>query len=234
MDSKISSSPTSEKTTVFNLIILDESGSMSHLTKATISGCNETLNVIRHTAKQNPDTIRSLVSIYAFQSDGERPSRYIVKNAGPQDVKNITTDDYEPYGNTPLLDAVGSTLSELKTVAATHENSTAIITIITDGYENSSHIYSPREVAKLIAQVKELGWTVNLIGANIDVDKLADAMNIDNKMSFTHSPEGASHMFTHFNKNVACCVQDYADEDRSLSMNERIHLRKARSKKFFG
>ena len=34
------------KTTVFNLIILDESGSMGSLTNATISGCNETLSVI--------------------------------------------------------------------------------------------------------------------------------------------------------------------------------------------
>lgn len=35
------------KTTVFNLIILDESGSMSPLRESTVSGCNEVLNVTR-------------------------------------------------------------------------------------------------------------------------------------------------------------------------------------------
>ena len=35
----------------YNLIILDESGSMSGVRQATISGCNETLNSIRNTAK---------------------------------------------------------------------------------------------------------------------------------------------------------------------------------------
>ena len=68
------------KTTVFNLIILDESGSMDSLTNATISGCNETLSVIRAAQQQVGDRQRHLVSIYAFQS-GAVPSRYIIKNA---------------------------------------------------------------------------------------------------------------------------------------------------------
>ena len=55
------------KTTVFNLIILDESGSMEQMTNQTISGCNETLNIIRSNAKTHAETMNSFVSIYAFQ-----------------------------------------------------------------------------------------------------------------------------------------------------------------------
>ena len=56
------------KTTVFNLIILDESGSMGSCVNSTISGCNETINVAKQLQANNPDTQRVLMSIYAFQA----------------------------------------------------------------------------------------------------------------------------------------------------------------------
>lgn len=160
------------KTTVFNLVILDESGSMSSLKKMTIDGCNETLNVVRKLQKENADTQRCLVSIYAFQGDGSLPSRYICKNVPADKVNDVTPADYQPEGMTPLLDAVGSTLVDLKAIASTHEDATASVTIITDGYENASKEYTYHDVSKLISQLKELGWNFNFIGANIDVDKV--------------------------------------------------------------
>lgn len=223
------------KTTVFNLIILDESGSMSGVTEQTISGCNETINVAKTSAEKNADVLRSLTSIYAFQDGGPVKSRYILKNEDSTKVRNITKDDYQPCGCTPLLDAVGATLTELKTVAATHEDATGVITIITDGFENASTRYSWKDVADLISQFKEMGWTVNLIGANIDVDEMASKMNIDNRMAFQASPAGTRGMFLNINK---CCVsrmQEYADEARSCDdVEERIASRKKRSSKFFG
>lgn len=218
-------------TTVFNLIILDESGSMGHLTDATLSGCNETLNLIRINAGNSTHT-RSLVSVYAFQSGGQYQSRYIVKNAKPTDVRDITTNDYHPQGCTPLLDAVGSTLTELKAVAATHEDATGIITIITDGYENSSTQYSGHDVAALIASFKEMGWTVNLIGANVDVETLANKMNIDNRMSFSHTTQGTRQMF-----DTLGCMSSarYAemDEEAAMPMEARNEQRKYNAKRFF-
>lgn len=185
------------KTTAFNLIILDESGSMSPVTNQTISGCNEILNTIRRKTAENADTLHSLVSIYAFQSDGDRPSRYLIKNANPAGVADITVKDYHPYGCTPLLDAVGSTLSELKTVSQTHEDATGIITIITDGYENASRRYSWPQVSRLIGWFREKGWTVNLIGADIDLDKMSSSLGIDrlNARGYTRDEEGTREMF---------------------------------------
>ena len=223
----------SEKTTVFNLIILDESGSMMSLSQQTVSGCNETLNIIRSTAKANPDTIRSLVSIYEFQSNEQRPSHYLIKNAKPEDVKDVTLDDYKPWGGTPLLDAVGSTLTELKAVAATHENSTGIVTIITDGYENSSHHYTWQQVSKLISELKEIGWTINLIGANVDVEQMGNAMNIDNRMEFVASSQGTTAMYESLRDSWSERMNVIANEDASMPMEERISTRKANSSTFF-
>ncbi len=220
-------------TTVFNLIILDESGSMSHLTDATISGCNETLNLIRETAKgPGSAKMRQLVSIYAFQDGGSIKSRYLVKNVKPEQVADITRADYRPLGNTPLLDAVGSTLTELKAVAATHEDATGIITIITDGYENSSRQYSAADVARLISQFKEMGWTVNLIGANIDVESLGAKLHIDNRMSFSHSEAGTKAMWDDFKDNSRARYCEMALEAEA-PMEERNSMRVRSSKRFF-
>ena len=222
------------KTTVFNLIILDESGSMSHLTDQTISGCNETINVAKLNAEKNSDAIHSIVSIYAFQDGGPVSSRYILKNEPADKVRHITSEDYRPWGSTPLLDAVGSTLTELKTVSATHEDATGIITIITDGMENSSSSYTWQDVARLISQFKEMGWTINLIGANIDVDEMGKRMNIDNRMAFKASREGTKAMWDEFAEVHSNAMAGYASESRSVdSKEERILLRQLRSKNFF-
>jgi len=222
------------KTTVFNLIILDESGSMSDVTNQTISGCNETINVAKTQAEKNADALHSLVSVYAFQSGGHVPSRYIMKNEDATKARHISNDDYQPCGCTPLLDAVGSTLIELKTVSATHEDATGVITIITDGLENASTNYNWKDVANLIAQFKEMGWTINLIGANIDVDQMANKMNIDNRMAFQASKAGTSAMWDKFNANVSERMEDYAEESRAFAEPEaRISSRKSKMSSFF-
>lgn len=223
-----------EKTTVFNLIILDESGSMSGVTQQTVSGCNETLNVIRSLQNKYGDTQRNLVSIYLFQSGVEIPSRYLVKNVPISEVKDVTTEQYRPWGATPLLDAVGSTLVDLRAVAATHEDSTGMVTIITDGMENSSTHYTWAQVASLIKELKEQGWTINLIGANIDVDEMGRKMEIDNTLAFKADQKGTEKMWNEFGDSVAtsyCRRMEF--EAKCALPEERTMARKKASTGFF-
>ncbi|MDE6683224.1 MAG: hypothetical protein K2J87_07345, partial [Muribaculaceae bacterium] len=212
------------------------SGSMSPMTQQTISGCNETLNTIRYAAQKNAETIRNLVSIYAFQDGGPVKSRYLVKNLDPKDVKDITSNDYEPWGNTPLLDAVGSTLTELKAIASTHEDASGIVTIMTDGYENSSTQYSWKQVANLISQLREMGWTINLIGANVDVDAMAAKMNIanENSMAYQQTSEGTQEMWGKFSRSVNARIAEEAQITACCSApNERRESRKKSARGFF-
>ncbi len=183
------------KTRIFNLIILDESGSMSCVKRQTIDGCNETINTIITAQKQHTDTQDHFVSIYAFQGDGSRPSRYIIKNAAANDAHHITPDDYEPWGTTPLNDAVGSTLIDLKTCTDEFPQSIGSVTIITDGYENASRHYSRKQVASMIQELKNMGWNFNFIGANIDVVATAATFAIDNTLEFKQDEEGTRQMF---------------------------------------
>ena len=186
---------TTVTTEMYNLIILDESGSMSCVCRQTISGCNETINTIKAAQTQFADNQKHYVSIYAFQSSGNRPSRYLIKNQPIDEVKHITDKDYEPYGCTPLNDAVGMTLADLKATCASKPNAIGSVTIITDGMENSSTEYSTSQVAKMIEQLKEMGWSFNFIGANIDVQATAASYNIENSLSFMQDEEGTNGMW---------------------------------------
>lgn len=221
-----------EKTTVFNLIILDESGSMSSAVNATISGCNETVGVARDLQKKHADRQRSLMSIYAFQS-GSVPSRYLVKNEPVEKVRDITNRDYQPCGCTPLLDAVGMTLADLKAVADTHEDALGIVTIITDGYENSSTEYTYQQISSMIDELKAKGWIFNFIGANIDVAEVASKMNIDNTLSWRSDEKGTTDMYDDFMSCIKRETDDRIAEEQNMSKYERVKRRRRSSNKFF-
>ena len=192
----------STKASIYNLIILDESGSMSPVTAQTISGCNETINTIKHSAREYADTQEHFISIFAFQS-GCAPSRYLIKNVPALAATHITGKDYEPGGCTPLYDAIGSTLSDLKATTSDRPMAIGSVTIITDGYENSSERYNHAQVQRMISQLKEMGWNFNFIGANIDVDRTARSLNIDNAMAFTQDAEGTKEAFARYGKAQA-------------------------------
>lgn len=184
------------KTKIYNLIILDESGSMSCYRSQTINGCNETINTIKSAQTKYADTQEHYVSIYAFQSNTENPSHYLIKNAPADSVSHINEELYRPWGGTPLYDAVGSTLADLKaSMAAEKEVAIGSVTIITDGEENSSRCYTRERVSGMICLLKELGWNFNFIGANIDVKRAAESMSIDNSMEFQQTKEGTEEMF---------------------------------------
>ena len=231
-----------EKTTVFNLIIIDESGSMSPLVKQTVSGCNETLGVIRSLQKEFGDKQRQLVSIYLFQS-GTVPSRYLYKNKPITEVDDLNTEVYRPCGCTPMLDAIGSTMTDLEAVAETHEDATGTITIITDGMENSSRQYTHHQAGMIIDRFKERGWAVNFIGANIDVEQVASKIHIDkeNAMAFTSDQTGTAEMWDNFSdmlyaSNSECFIaeeQAQAISSAPLSKEERVNIRKRNAKSFF-
>ena len=168
-------------TSVYHLIVLDESGSMRCITRATISGCNETIQTIRMMQEQTTETQRHYVSIYLFDTT---KSRYIIKEEKVDKVREITEEDYRPYASTPLFDALGFTLTELKRTIEREKDTLGYVTIITDGYENASRQYNLNSVKTLIDELKEKNVIFSFIGANIDAADYGKKLHIDNFMQF--------------------------------------------------
>ena len=222
------------RTKVFNLIILDESGSMDCVWAQTISNCNETLQTIFSAQKEFYATQDHFISIYTFQDAGPLKSRYLLRNRPIAEARMLTAKDYRPNGCSPLYDAVGETLTDLEAVAETHDDAVASVTIITDGEENSSRRYSGSDVAKIISRLKEKGWNFNIIGANIDVESLAKDLHIDNTLKWEQTQEGTSSMGKKLNESQRSYYRAMAEEEQMpMSMEEKISRRKMRNKHFF-
>ena len=181
-----------EKSEIYNLIIVDESGSMSHLRESTLSGINETINTIREAQKQYADTQEHYLTLVTFDSGNMRPDvRTIIDRAPIAEVKDFK--DYCPNGCTPLYDAMGDSITRLAAHIAKRPNATALVTVLTDGLENSSKEWNARSVRLLIEKYKEMGWSFSYMGSAHNVKEVTDLLNIDNVMEFDHSIMGSAN-----------------------------------------
>ncbi len=214
---------------VYNLIILDESGSMHCVRNQTIEGCNETLNTIRKTAAED-DATAQFVSIFCFDTN-LNSSRYIVENTSIETVKNLTMEDYRPNGCTALNDAIGHTCTRLHSLIESASNVQVVVTIITDGEENSSKKISYLQVKKLIEQLKEDGWVFTFIGANIDAQATAMKFSIESSFQFEQSEQGMRAMWEkerlsrerHFEKLRRMKNANYASEEEYRMARRRLN-----------
>ncbi len=95
------------ETRIYNLIILDESGSMMNIRMQALSGANETLQTIRTAQQECPDD-HQMISFVTFDCGSSRPDvRAVVDTEKIENVGDITVDQYQPGGGTPLYDAMG-------------------------------------------------------------------------------------------------------------------------------
>ncbi|MDR1895745.1 MAG: hypothetical protein LBR10_03025 [Prevotellaceae bacterium] len=173
------------KIKVINLIILDESGSMESIKKAAIDGLNETIQSIQAAQTKHGEVQEHYLTFVSFNTNGIRT---IFDHRPVAGVGLVT--DYRPGACTPLYDAMGFSLTELRDRLNREEQNRVLVTIITDGYENASREYTGAAIKKLVEELKAQGWVFTYIGTNQDVDAVADSLSIDHKMHYHFSVEG--------------------------------------------
>ena len=84
-------------------------------------------------------------------------------------VSDFNEKDYLPTNNTPLYDAMGDSITNLQRYIDEEEN--ALVTIITDGYENASREWNHQRVFQLVEDLKKKNWLFTYIGANQKKEK---------------------------------------------------------------
>lgn len=174
---------------VYNLILLDESGSMLSIYEPALTGVNETLQTIRGTVSSHPNQ-QHFISLVTFSGCSVR---HIYSAESAEWTSDLTRDQFTPMGNTPLFDALGSSLHKLE--ARVEDNSVVLVTVITDGYENASREYTAEAIKALVERLEKKGWVFTYIGANQDVVKAAQSMSIRNFLCFHADCEGTGKMF---------------------------------------
>lgn len=198
---------------VHNLLIVDESGSMSSLYYAAISGMNETLNTIKKLAADCPEQAQE-VTLVTFDT-----SHYnkIFDSVPAAKTREITSNDYRPNACTPLYDAMGKALTELE--PKVKENEAVIVTVITDGYENASCEYSLADIRALVERLDKEGWVFSYIGANQDSAKVGNEMGIMDTLDFNATADDMKVMWDEQNQ----ARETYIRQSRANGFNTRSY-----------
>lgn len=182
------------KTRIFNLIILDESGSMQSVKKEAIDSVNETVQTIRSAQEKYKDQ-EHFVSLVTFNDD----IKTVYECMSVDEVKEFDTDTYRPACCTALYDAMGMSLNALRPKVAPDDK--VLVTVVTDGHENASKEYSGKAIKALVDELKGKGWVFAYIGANQDVETVAATISITNVMNFEATVMGTQAMSKKLNKS---------------------------------
>lgn len=216
-------------TKIYNLVIIDRSGSMTPLREAAINGYNETLDVVRAAQQQHELEQQHLVTLVLFNQEVTN----IYNCDTIRDIPNLLWDNYVPYGRTAMYDAIGVSLTNLRQKLDSLENATAVVTIISDGKENASQRYSLSQVATLISSLKNQGVMFVFMGTNQNVMQTAASLHIDEYKSFPYTTEGMKDAW----KSGMDASADYYDrmsqynkDTRGMSKEERNAYYRDRNK----
>ena len=181
------------------VFILDRSGSMFGLEADTIGGFNAMLE------KQKQGGSPVLISTVLFNDK----SAVIHDRCDIISVSQLTETDYEVFGCTALLDAVGDAVKHIRNVhryiRPEDVPARTLFVITTDGLENASRRFSGDEVRRLIEEQKEKGWEFLFLGANIDAVDTARSFGIseENAVDFMNDSEGLRKTYASIAE--ACC-----------------------------
>jgi uncharacterized protein YegL len=171
-----------KRKTIYHLIV-DESESMNDCIESTINGINEQINKIK--SLQN-DFIDEEITI-GLTTFNDNVKHHFFQSI-PSETKLIDFTFYEPDGATALFDAIGTTVKIIENEVNLENKllqSTLVIVLLTDGYENASKFYNLETIRSNISRLEKTGrWVFSFIGATIDAVIIANDMAIKPHNSF--------------------------------------------------
>jgi len=208
-------------------MILDRTGSMESIKQDTIGGFNS------YVAAQK--SLPTPATFTLVQFDSQDPFEVIHKFTDIQMVPDLTGQTYMPRASTPLYDAVGRGINDLKASLGTLPEALRpkkiVMVIVTDGQENASREFTGAQVRKMIADAKEASWQFVFLSADESTISDSSSLNIDasNAAFFKKSPAGSSEMWERVaNRSVAfrrsevhCMRMDEAADDAAIAQKLR-------------
>lgn len=205
------------KTNIYNIVILDQSGSMQSIKTQTINGYNETVQTIKTAQKKHTETQEHFVTLVVFDSS---EIKTLYDRVPCEKAEELNDRTYQPNACTPLYDAMGMTLTKFRCSLDENADNRVLVTVITDGEENSSQEYNGNMIKKLIDELKAKGWVFAYIGANQDVEKVAATISITNVMNFEATYHGTRAMFERQSSSCSRFYDRIADNECGTCLQE--------------
>lgn len=181
---------TKQSANAITLMIIDESGSMSSLKKATEESHLGILQKIKSECTEMPN-LNQFVNTWVFDSHRIEEIQTLTKIQADDTLKPI---DLRPNGSTPLFDAIGKACSQLEIIMSNlkfqPEDTMVTVAVFTDGEENSSRIFTQGEVKRLVTRLKTQGWSFNYYGTDTSVEEMKERLAFDGGMVMEKSNSG--------------------------------------------
>lgn len=182
--------------------ILDQSGSMQDCIHPTITGFNEQLQLVCSLQERHPDQ-ELLFGLTRFNNE----VMHTFFAAHPATISELTEVVYRPNGTTALYDAIGLTVKLLQhnlRKELTHDSSTVVIVILTDGYENSSKEFTLSDIQSIIKELEATNkWTFSYLGATRDAVAIARNLNIKTQNSMAFNKEQMPHTYDRLRSSIS-------------------------------
>ena len=197
--------------------IIDRSGSMSGKEDDTIGGINSTFNVLKETKDENSEI---KVSIKLFDHE----EKLLVRSIDLENIRPIERKQYQPRGQTALLDAIGSTLNYFMEKKLNNPNAYDVCTIyvVTDGYENSSKYYSAKVIKSMITNAEEhYNIKILYLGANQDAILEASKFGINPSQALNYS-ETSENVDSAYRSVASAAYRQRATGEVAFTDLERI------------
>ncbi len=178
-----------------NIVLMDMSGSMHGLRNTAVEGAREIIRSV----KAASDTIggaRQNLTLVFF--DGDERGRLRLDHAvydEPVETEEGASGGlkrYIPDGCTPLYDAIGKVIVDHLDRVGPHDY--VLMTIITDGLENSSVLYGAADIRKLVGSLSEKNWAFTYIGANQDAVYEGGRIGIKDSYNYDNTYNGYRKM----------------------------------------
>ena len=192
------------KKTIYHFII-DKSGSMHGSETQTIAGFNTNLKTVQDLEIEFKE--QEYAVYLTFFNDQVAP---IIQNSKASSVNSLTPISYIPSGSTALLDAIGKSIYDIKSIYGPEieqDLASVVLIIITDGQENASRFYTYHDIARMIKELDATDrWTFSFLGADLDAIHTSKMLNIRNENVMSFSKENYAGMMN----NVSESMREYS------------------------
>ena len=172
--------PQAESTEI--VVLLDRSGSMEAIRTDMVHG------FAAFVKRQQKVPGTCVVTLAQFDSHAIET----VYDAVP--VARVPELVLEPRGTTPLLDAMGRTISQvsdrLSRMAAGNRPARLLFLVMTDGHENASHEFTRGQIKQLVEQRQNVDqWVFTFLGANVDAFAEAGSLGVNQSAAMAYVPD---------------------------------------------
>jgi uncharacterized protein YegL len=196
------------------VVVLDESGSMSHGKDDTMGGFNEFISTQKKLPGEVNFTFVKFSDYYKIINDGVSINH----------VAALNESNFTPSNSTALLDAVGKTINNIgNRLSNTDENlkpEKVLFVVITDGQENSSKEFTRANIFEMVKHQKEkYQWEFLFMGA--DVDAWGGEIGINSNVRYSkgdssRSYKGLSHFTAMYRSAGGQTVDSFQLDEQEL------------------